>query len=88
MKLFYMINKNHDDGTLKTVKEIEKERKELLISYRKDNRLLRDKLYDLEHNSIPIKDTLIQCLKDRIEKLEEESKNWEILYRKNKPYLF
>tara|TARA_R110001606_G_scaffold359009_1_gene510768 strand:+ start:532 stop:783 length:252 start_codon:yes stop_codon:yes gene_type:complete len=72
-----LINKKNIDGTFKSRKEIEIETNLLLNSYRRQNLLLNDRLFDLSNNIIPSKDKVIENLKDDIKKMDNEYKEYK-----------
>tara|TARA_B110000208_G_scaffold28563_1_gene37311 strand:- start:1212 stop:1469 length:258 start_codon:yes stop_codon:yes gene_type:complete len=79
------INHYKKDGTKKSKEELDGEVKQLLNLYRRENILINDKLFNLEHNVIPVKDELINSLKQYNEKLK---KDIEELKKKKQGWLF
>ena len=72
-----IINKRRKDGSLKTRKEIDSETNMLLNSYRRQNLLLNDRLFDLSNNILPSKDKVIENLRDEIKKIHSEYKEYK-----------
>ena len=83
-----LINKQNPDGTLKTVKELDDELKVLLISYRRQNNLLADQLFDLNQNTIPCKDNCILALKEEVKELKKKIIYLEVESKKKKGWFF
>tara|TARA_R110001606_G_scaffold240904_1_gene388919 strand:+ start:1495 stop:1740 length:246 start_codon:yes stop_codon:yes gene_type:complete len=77
MKIQY-VNPRDEFGTKKTDKEIIEEMELILNVYRRNNILINDKLYNNEHNIIPVKDECIALLKQHIEKLKQEVKDLKL----------
>ena len=77
MKIQY-VNPRDEFGTKKTDKEIIEEMELILNVYRRNNILINDKLYNYEHNIIPVKDECITLLKQHIEKLKQEVKDLKL----------
>jgi len=72
-----LINKFRKDGSMKSKGEMEGEMKTLLTTYRRQNLLLHDRLFDIQNNILPQiekKDKIIEEQKDIIKKLKEENK--------------
>jgi len=78
-----LVNKYRKDGSMKSKNEIDGELKTLLQSYRRQNLLLNDRLFDIQNNVLPRQLKLIEEQKDTIKRLAEEmeqkkstSKSW------------
>jgi len=72
-----LINKFRKDGSMKSKGEMEGEMKTLLTTYRRQNLLLHDRLFDIQNNILPQierKDKIIEEQKETIKKLKEENK--------------
>lgn len=67
-----LINPMHACGTYKTKQEKEKEVISLLKTYRRQNLLLHDKIYNIETNLIPTKDELILTLKEQLKQINDK----------------
>ena len=83
------INPKRCNGEYKSKREIEDETKLLLNSYRRENILLTDKIYNYETKLIPSKDELILNLKERIKAIEEktiEKSSW-FSWKSNEPII-
>jgi len=74
MKIDFIEKINMDKSLDTEIDKIE-ELNMILNMYRRNNIMLTDKLFNIEHNLIPIKDECIQNLKLVITKLEEEKKD-------------
>jgi len=72
-----LINKFRSDGSMKSKSEMDGEMKTLLHTYRRQNLLLHDRLFDIQNNILPQierKDKIIEEQKETIKKLKEENK--------------
>jgi len=75
---FKFIEPRDEFGTKKTDGEMLDESEILLNLYRRNNILLNDKLFNYEHNLIPLKDECIEQLKEHIDKLKQEVKDLKL----------
>jgi len=80
-----LINKYRKDGSMKSKAEIEGELKTLLHTYRRQNLLLHDRLFNIQNNILPKiesqierKDKIIEEQKDIIKKLKENENKREV----------
>lgn len=83
------INPKRCNGEYKSKREIEDETKLLLNSYRRENILLTDKIYNYESKLIPSKDELILNLKERIKAIENkpiQKSSW-FSWKSNEPII-
>tara|TARA_R110000823_G_scaffold159589_1_gene290955 strand:- start:149 stop:406 length:258 start_codon:yes stop_codon:yes gene_type:complete len=67
-----LINPRYPNGVYKTIQEKDKELQQLLQTYRRQNLLLHDKIYNLETNLIPQKDELILTLKEQLKQINDK----------------
>tara|TARA_E500000305_G_C3876426_1_gene167585 strand:+ start:174 stop:440 length:267 start_codon:yes stop_codon:yes gene_type:complete len=82
-----IINEYHSDGTKKTHSQIVDEKDKLILLYRKDNLILRDRIFDFEHNIVPVKDELISALKDELRELRKKIVILENEVKNKKPWI-
>ena len=67
-----LINPRYPNGVYKTIQEKDKELQQLLQTYRRQNLLLHDKIYNIEKNLIPQKDELILTLKEQLKQINDK----------------